>query len=118
MVQDNKNKDATDFPIPDYRLLDVGSFGVVKWKHKRWTLSGGGRYDFRKVKGNDFYVRQNATSGSGEQVFLPDTAHAHLQFPALSKEYGGVFWRLGTTFLVREYNRVTIYPAHRHTSAS
>jgi len=54
MVQDNKNKDATDFQFPDYRLADVGSFGVAKWKHKRWTLSGGGRYDFRKVNGNDF----------------------------------------------------------------
>ena len=35
MIQDNKNKDATDFPIPDFRLLDVGSFGVAKWKHQK-----------------------------------------------------------------------------------
>ena len=26
MYQNNKTKDATDFPIPDYHLLDVGSF--------------------------------------------------------------------------------------------
>jgi iron complex outermembrane receptor protein len=118
MVQDNKNKDATDFPIPDYRLLDVGSFGVAKWKHKRWTVSGGGRYDFRKVKGNDFYVRQNATSGSGEQVFLPDTAQAHLQFPALSKEYGGVSWSLGSTFLVTDNIGIKVNAAQGYRAPS
>jgi iron complex outermembrane receptor protein len=102
MIQGNKNKNATDFPIPDYQLLDVGSFGVAKWKYKKWTVSGGGRYDFRQVRGSDFYVRQNSTSGFAEHVSLPDTAKAHLQFSALTKRYGGISWSLGGTFQVTD----------------
>ncbi len=118
MVQDNKNKDATDFPIPDYRLLDVGSFGVAKWKHKKWTVSGGGRYDFRLVKGADFYARQNTASGFAEQVFLPDTANAHLQFSAFGKKYGGVSWSLGSTFLVTDNIGIKVNAAQGYRAPS
>lgn len=45
MLQNNKNKDATDFPIPDYNLTDTGVFAFAKWSNNRWNVSGGVRYD-------------------------------------------------------------------------
>jgi iron complex outermembrane receptor protein len=118
MVQDNRNKDATDFPIPDYRLLDVGSFGVAKWKYKKWTLSGGGRYDLRQVNGSDFYVRQNTPSGFVKQVFSPDTTNAHLQFAALNRKYGGVSWSLGSTFLITDNIGIKVNAAQGYRAPS
>ena len=62
MYQDNKSKDATDFPIPDYNLLDAGSYIYAKWKQDKWTISGGIRYDIRHLKGNDFYTVTDSTT--------------------------------------------------------
>jgi iron complex outermembrane receptor protein len=47
MGQNNESLNATDFPIPDYQLLDVGAFLYLKCKYKKYTLSGGVRLDNR-----------------------------------------------------------------------
>ncbi|NOT77241.1 MAG: TonB-dependent receptor [Cyclobacteriaceae bacterium] len=98
MYQDNKNKDATDFPIPDFNLLDVGSYGFIKWSKDQWTVSGGVRYDVRNVTSNDFYVRTNPQNGFGQQALLPDTTNSKLQFAALRQSFNGVSLSIGTTY--------------------
>lgn len=89
MYQNNKNKDATDFPIPDYNLFDAGSYVHAKWKQNNWTVSAGFRYDIRLLQGNNFYTAVNATTGFGKQDFQPNTAGAFLQFPAFTKSFKG-----------------------------
>jgi len=55
MWQTNRNgPQATDLPIPDYHLFDLGSYLYGKWKGGNWTLAGGLRYDRRRVYGVDF----------------------------------------------------------------
>ncbi|HWA34681.1 MAG TPA: TonB-dependent receptor [Cyclobacteriaceae bacterium] len=103
MFQDNKNKDATDFPIPDFNLLDVGSYTFAKWKKNRWTVSGGVRYDIRHVTSKDFYIRQNPSTGFDQQVQFPDTTQATLQFPALDQLFKGISLSLGSTFNLNEH---------------
>ncbi len=98
MYQDNKSKNATDFPIPNYNLLDAGSYVYAKWKQNKWTLSGGLRYDIRHLKGNDFYTSTDTTNSFTKEVSLPDTAGAHLQFPAFNKAFGGTSLSLGATY--------------------
>lgn len=98
MWQNNKNKDATDFPIPDYSLFDGGAYLYAKWKYTKWTISGGIRYDVREVKIADFYIRPNPTNGFEEQVHFPDTVNANLQFPAYNKVFSGLSASLGMTF--------------------
>jgi iron complex outermembrane receptor protein len=98
MYQQNKNKDATDFPIPDYKLSDIGAYIYGKWKYEQLTVSGGIRYDQRSVRGNDFYVKENPTTGFEQQAFLPDTASATLQFPALHKNFNGVSLSIGAAY--------------------
>ncbi|TKK72071.1 TonB-dependent receptor [Ilyomonas limi] len=95
MLQHNKSKDATDFPIPNYNLLDAGIFVYAKWKQKNVTISGGVRYDIRQVRWNDFYVKTDPLTGFNQQVNEQDTTGATLQFPAYTKSFTGVSASVG-----------------------
>lgn len=102
MYQNNKNKNATDFPIPDYNLFDAGMYVHAKWKQNNWTVSGGARLDIRLLNGNNFYTGLNTSTGFSKQVFLPDTAGAYLQFPYFQKFYSGTSTSLGVTYQLNQ----------------
>ncbi len=95
MLQNNKNLDATDFPIPDYKLYDGGAFIYAKWKYKKLTLSGGLRYDMRFVTWDDFYVRVNPNTGFSHQV--TSSTNASLQFASFNNTYNGLSGSFGGT---------------------
>lgn len=97
MLQNNKNMDATDFPIPNYDLFDGGVYLYGKWKKEKWSISGGIRYDLRKVKWNDFYVGTNPITGFEQQSNANDT-DANLQFEAYKKNFNGISGSIGATF--------------------
>ncbi len=103
MYQNNKSKDATDFPIPDYNLFDIGSYIFAKWKKNKLTISAGLRYDNRYLKGSNFYTTTNAVTGFDRQVFLPDTAGAYLQFSAFNKAFNGTSLSIGATCQLNEH---------------
>ncbi|MBC7651236.1 MAG: TonB-dependent receptor [Deinococcales bacterium] len=98
MHQINKSKNATDFPIPNYQLTDIGGFIFGKWKYNQITVSGGFRIDTRQLKAADFYVGKNPITGFDQQYFLPDTAGAALQFPILNKQFDGTSLSLGFAY--------------------
>jgi iron complex outermembrane recepter protein len=106
MYQQNRSKTATDFPIPNYSLLDIGGYVYGKWKYRQLTLSGGVRYDTRQLRGSDFYVRPGI-NGFDQQVKLPDTAGARLPFPAFNKNFKGhslsfgLAWQLSNTVSIK-----------------
>lgn len=97
MFQNNKNKDATDFPIPDYNLYDGGIYLYGKWKKDKWSISGGFRYDIRHVQWNDFYVAEDVLSGFNKQTDA-NNPDADLQFEAFKKTYHGISGSIGATF--------------------
>jgi iron complex outermembrane receptor protein len=90
MYQANKSKDATDFPIPNYYLADGGAYGYGKWRHRQLTLSGGVRYDLRKLN-IPFFAPPGSVS----------------QFPALDKTFTGfstsmgLAWQLTTAITLK-----------------
>ena len=98
MSQNNKSKNGTDFPIPDYKLFDIGAFLYGKWKQHKLTISGGFRYDLRFLNSGDFYVNANPLNGFNRQVFLPDTVDANLQFSDMSKTFNGISFSIGGTY--------------------
>jgi len=49
MSQWNTNDNATEYLIPDYNLFDGGVYAVAKKDWKKWTVSGGVRYDMRTI---------------------------------------------------------------------
>jgi iron complex outermembrane receptor protein len=102
MYQNNRSKNATDFPIPDYNSFDAGVYGFAKWKYGRWTIGGGLRYDQRYQHGDDFYTKTDATTNFNSHVQGQNIAGAYLQFPAFSKTYHGLSLSLGSTYAINQ----------------
>lgn len=97
MIQNNRNKNATDFPIPNYKLVDGGIFVFTKWLKKNWTFSGGVRYDIRHIHWNNFFISTNYHTGFQQESngTLPE---AELKFKANQKIFQGFSASLGTTY--------------------
>ncbi|MCL1034732.1 TonB-dependent receptor [Elizabethkingia anophelis] len=114
MLQNNKNKDATDFPIPDYNLTDTGVFAFAKWSNNRWNVSGGVRYDHRNLRWDDFYVAADPATGFDRQVSAgtPDANH---QFTAYQKKFNGISASLGASYKLASqlYIKANIGRAYR-----
>lgn len=117
MYQHNKSKEATDFPIPDYHLLDAGGYVYARFKQEKWTLSGGVRYDVRRLQSNDFYVGPDATNGF-ERQYLQPVSGAQLQFPALDKTFNGLSLSAGATYQFNEKYSVKMNVARGYRSPS
>lgn len=118
MFQNNKVKDATNFPIPDYSLADGGAYVTSQWRKKKWTISGGVRFDMRKINSPDFFIRRNLNIGFPIHVLLPDTAGATLQFKSLSQVFHGMSASLGSTYLISDKLSLKINIARGYRSPS
>ncbi|MGM9475563.1 TonB-dependent receptor [Pedobacter sp. GSP4] len=101
MYQGNRSKAATDFPIPDYDLFDIGAFYFAKKTMGKVDVSGGVRLDRRNINWNDFFVGTNPQTGFGKQVNQTDPT-GNLQFPAFNKNYYGLSGSLGLTYNISE----------------
>lgn len=99
--QNNASKDATDFPIPDYRLFDIGGFAFAKKTFGKVDISGGIRFDNRHINWADFYIGSNPANGFERKVnaAYPDS---RLQFPSFTHTYQGVSGSLGFTYNLSE----------------
>jgi iron complex outermembrane receptor protein len=102
MYQTNSNKNATDFPIPDYHLFDIGSYVYGKWKHDKWTIAAGIRYDHRKESGDEMYVKADSSTGFYKQVSLKDTVGSIEQFHHFTLNFEGVTGSIGSTYQLSE----------------
>jgi len=102
MGQLNRNRDATDFPIPDYGLFDLGSYVFLKKSFGKLDLSGGARYDTRHLAWDDFYVGPNPTTGFDQRVSAAEAGGAEPQFPELRKWFRGVSGSVGATYNLSE----------------
>ena len=101
MSQDNRHLNATDFPIPPFRLFDLGGFGLVKKTFGALELTGGLRYDNRQVRWNNFYVGPDPANGF-DQAVGPDAPDANLQFADFKRTYTGVSASLGGSYALGE----------------
>ncbi|RYD93732.1 MAG: TonB-dependent receptor, partial [Sphingobacteriales bacterium] len=99
--QTNRNKQATDFPIPDYNLFDIGTYIFAKKTFGKVDISGGIRYDNRHIRWDDFYVGHDAQTGFGKRV-PANTAGASLQFPKFNHNYTGLSGSMGLTYNITE----------------
>ncbi|MDR3694196.1 TonB-dependent receptor [Mucilaginibacter sp.] len=98
MYQTNTNKNATDFPIPDYNLFDAGTYAYAKWKHDKWTIAGGLRYDQRTENGDEMYIKSNPATGFFRQVALSDSTGGIQQFKTFHLNFQGISGSIGTTY--------------------
>ncbi|MBL4678885.1 MAG: TonB-dependent receptor [Mucilaginibacter sp.] len=101
IYQNNASKDATDFPIPDYNLFDIGGFAFAKKTFGKVDLSGGIRYDTRHINWNNFFVGPDPVNGFEKKVEAGNPA-GKLQFPEFSHNYYGISGSLGLTYNLNE----------------
>lgn len=101
MYQGNRSKSATDFPIPDYDLFDIGAFYFAKKSMGKIDISGGIRLDRRNINWGNFYVGTDSQTGFGRQVSATDPIGT-LQFPSFNKNYYGLSGSLGFTYNISE----------------
>ena len=102
MSQVNQHLRATDFPIPAYRLFDIGGFGVAKKTLGQLELTGGLRYDTRVVRWDDFYVAPDPATGFGAAASAA-TPGADLPFSAFRHTYRGLSASLGGSYALGEH---------------
>jgi iron complex outermembrane recepter protein len=102
MYQQNKHLNATDFPIPNFQLFDIGVYLHSKWKWKNIHFAGGLRWDQRELNTADFYIGPNANNGFEQQYHFPDTAGASLQFPAFQKRFNGYSMGIGMAYVISQ----------------
>ncbi|RYU78757.1 TonB-dependent receptor [Hymenobacter persicinus] len=98
MRQTNTNRDATDFPIPDYTLFDIGGYAFLKRTFGKLDLSGGLRFDVRTLQWPDFYVETNPTTGFARRGRAATAAGLPPQFAAFRTHYRGLSASVGAAY--------------------
>ncbi len=116
MYQTNTSKNATDFPIPDYHLFDIGSYIYGKWKYKKWTIAGGIRYDHRNEDGSDMYIKRDSVTGFFKQVALNDTLDATHPFKNFNLNFQGINGSIGGTYRINDQLSLKLNAARGYRS--
>jgi iron complex outermembrane recepter protein len=99
MYQVNRNSDATEFVIPDYRSTDLGPFLFVKKTFGRLDLASGLRYDLRFFENDALYTKTSNVTGFDAQV-PADASDSTIvkQFDAYSHTFSGLSGSMGATY--------------------
>ena len=95
MYQTNSNKNATDFPIPDYHLFEAGAYVYGKWRQDKWTIAGGIRYDHRSEQGAEMYIKPDPATGFYRQVDVKDSSGGKQQFSPFLLHFQGISGSIG-----------------------
>lgn len=93
--QQNRNL-ATEFLIPAYDMTEGGVFGVVKKSFGGLDLSGGLRYDVRRIAAQSLYLDAN------ERPTPPTTPGAATKFPGFLSTFDNYSGSLGASYAVNE----------------
>ena len=89
--QQNRNLGA-EFLIPAYNLSEGGVFGVVKKSFGGLDLSGGLRYDVRRIRAQSLYL------DADEQPVPAGTAGAETKFPGFTSNFNNYSGSLGAAY--------------------
>ncbi|HTR29718.1 MAG TPA: TonB-dependent receptor [Puia sp.] len=101
MYQTNNNDHtATDFPIPNYHLFDIGAYAFGKWTQGKWTIAGGIRYDHRTERGAGMYADTDRLTGYAHQVptAADTTGGGTMPFSGFTLHFQGWTGSVGATY--------------------
>lgn len=103
MVQLNRNADATEFVIPDYRSLDIGPFFFLKRTFGKIDVATGVRYDTRFFVNDSLFTRPDASTGFDMQAAADNTDTTLVkQFDYYRHTFSGASGSLGATYNMTE----------------
>ncbi|RZK97974.1 MAG: TonB-dependent receptor, partial [Hymenobacter sp.] len=89
--QQNRNL-GTEFLIPAYNMTEGGVFGVLKKSFGGLDLSGGLRYDVRRISAQSLYLNGD------EQPTAPTTPGAETKFPGFLSTFNNYSGSLGAAY--------------------
>jgi iron complex outermembrane receptor protein len=89
--QQNRNL-ATEFLIPAYNMTEGGVFGLVKKSWGGLDLSGGLRYDVRRISAQSLYL------DADERPTAPTTPGAETKFPGFVSTFNNYSGSLGAAY--------------------
>ena len=89
--QQNRNL-ATEFLIPAYNLTEGGLFGVAKKSFGQLDLSGGLRYDVRRISARSLFL------DADERPTPPTTPGAETKFPGFQSTFNNYSGSLGLSY--------------------
>ncbi len=95
MRQQNRNL-GTEFLIPAYTLNEGGVFGVAKKTFGQVDVSGGLRYDLRRITAQALYLNHD------DQPTDPGTAGAETKFPGFVSTFQNYSGSLGLAYNLSE----------------
>ena len=91
MQQSSQNRGLL-FLVPAYHLFDVGAFAIAKKSFEKLSITGGLRFDNRKLHGADLYLD---SSGVKVPSGTPETVH---RFTAYNSDFSGISGSIGATY--------------------
>ncbi len=113
MGQNSQNL-GTAFVIPEYSLFDIGGFAIAKKSFKKFSVSGGLRYDIRTLQGKDLWVDSTGKRLSGAD---PNGLH---DFTAYKSNFAGLSGSVGATYDITKivYAKLNISRGYRAPTAA
>lgn len=98
MIQQNDVTQGTEFVIPSYHQVDVGSFVTVKREVGKWNIAGGVRSDVRSFSNDQLFTLPDPVSGFDRAV-PSTTPGADQPFQSYRTTFSGLTGSVGFTYL-------------------
>lgn len=100
MAQQNRHRNATDYPIPNYDLFDGGTFLTAHTRQGRWEISTGFRLDLRHLTWGAFYLKPDSLGF--DRKASANTPEARLAFAPFARTFQGYSGSLGSTYTLSD----------------
>ena len=102
-----------DFEIPDYHTFDIGGYGILTKDINKLTLSGGLRYDVRRLTGQPMYLTNYFKPD--QQEVPAGTPGAFTQFLPVNQTYSGFSGSIGGSYQLpaHYYIKVNVAKSYR-----
>ncbi len=112
-MKQNSEDRGVVFVIPEYDIFDIGVFAIAKKSFKKFSISGGLRYDSRTTKTKDLWVDTTGTRIAGE---IDSTSTQ--QFTAQSGKFSGVSGSIGIAYDFNDnvYGKLNVARGYRAPS--
>jgi iron complex outermembrane receptor protein len=105
------------FPyLPGYNDAEGGGYAILEKDFEKLTVSGGVRYDVRKIDGQAVWLL-NAYTRQQQEV-APGTAGAYPQYPAVNNLYEGFSASLGASYQLPHNNYIKLNLAKSYRAPS
>lgn len=100
MAQQNRHRNATDYPIPDYDLFDGGAFITAHTRQGNWEFTTGFRLDLRRLTWGAFYLKPDSLGF--DRKASAHTPEARLAFAPFARTFQGYSGSMGGTYTLSE----------------